>query len=116
MVRRHPTAFCGIRVFAIGEPMMKDLTEDSRKTSRVYLRWNFCIQMVVLTIFGPLDLGDFFLFKVSAPAFVVYWVFCYAVLHYHSGQVPQIEQMLIKWGSCIVVAIAVAAASLRDIV
>lgn len=82
---------------------------------RRYLRRNLYIQAVVIFITGPCDLDHLFLFKISFPGFVLYWILAFGILWHRSGCPRRSESMIIKWGSLAVVAATIAIASVVQI-
>ena len=82
---------------------------------RRYLRRNLYLQAVVIFFTGPCDLDQLFLFKVSFPGFVLYWILSFGILWFRCGRPKRPGLMTIKWGSLLVVAAMFAIASVVQI-
>jgi hypothetical protein len=91
---------------------MKDFFRNIDDTCRRYLRRNLYLQALVIFLTGPCDLDHLFLFKISFPGFLLYWLICFAIVWYWSGQPKSMERILIKWGSCLVIALTIVIASI----
>jgi len=77
------------------------------------LRCNLYIQAAAIFLARLADL-DKFLFRVSVPGFLLYWVVCCAILWVRSGRPGVVALIVIKWGSFVVFAFMIAVAAVSS--